>query len=70
MVYCETIDMLYSRNAFIFQSEYDFVLFGRLTVPHHLRNIKKVCIGTFDYEGNPQFKSLPLELPDGISRVH
>ncbi|KAK7181325.1 uncharacterized protein CC84DRAFT_934886 [Paraphaeosphaeria sporulosa] len=64
MVYCEAIDILYSRNAFIFQSEYDFVLFGRLTVPHHLRKIKKVCIGTFDYEGKPQFKSLPLELLD------
>ncbi|KAF2438619.1 hypothetical protein P171DRAFT_437057 [Karstenula rhodostoma CBS 690.94] len=64
MVYREAIDILYSKNAFIFQSEYDFVLFGRQTVPRHLGKIKKVCIGTFDYEGKPQFISLPLELLD------
>jgi hypothetical protein len=45
------------------------MVFGRLTVPHHIHKIKKVCIGTFDYEGNPQFKALLLELLDQISRL-
>lgn len=62
--YREAIDILYARNAFIFQNERDFLIFSGLIVPHHFRKTKRVCIGTFDYEGNPQFKSLPPESPD------
>ncbi|KAF2873616.1 hypothetical protein BDV95DRAFT_605105 [Massariosphaeria phaeospora] len=67
-MYRETINMLYSGNAFVFQTQMDFAIFSQSVLPQRLHSIRNMVMGSSILESHsPQLRDAYLQLSKGVN---